>query len=44
MPFKVKMPERAGKAGLDEGLLSFCLPSFSFIWRIPIDATHSSDE
>ena len=24
------------KAGLDEGPLSFCIPTFSFIWRIPI--------
>jgi ankyrin repeat protein len=31
-------------ASLDEGLLSFCLPQFSFLWRIPVRGTHSSDE
>ena len=31
-------------AGLDEGLLSFCIPTFSFIWRIPIRGTNRSDE
>jgi hypothetical protein len=31
-------------AGLDEGLLSFCLPQFSFLWRIPTRGTHSSAE
>jgi hypothetical protein len=31
-------------AGLDEGLLSFCLPQFSFLWRTPIRGTHSSAE
>jgi hypothetical protein len=31
-------------AGLDEGLLRFCLPQLSFLWRISIRGTHSSAE
>ena len=28
----------------DEGILSFCIPTFSFIWRIPIRGINGSDE
>ena len=35
---------RSDPAYLDEGLLSFCLPQFSFIWRIPIRRPYSSAE
>ena len=31
-------------AGLDEGLSSFGIPTFSFLWRIPIRGTNRSDE
>jgi ankyrin repeat protein len=37
-------PASGTTAGLDEGLLSFCRPRFSFLWRIPIRGTHSSTE
>jgi hypothetical protein len=32
------------KACSDEVFLSFCLPQFSFIWRIPIRGPYSSAE
>ena len=35
--------ERFG-AGLDEGLPLFSHPPFSFIWRIPTEATHIGGE
>jgi ankyrin repeat protein len=35
-------PDGGGTAGLDEGLLSFCRPRFSFLWRIPIRGVHTS--
>ena len=41
------LPDRSfpnSTLGLAEGLLSFCLPQFSFLWRIPIRGTHSSAE
>jgi ankyrin repeat protein len=37
-------PRDGFTAGLDEGLLSFCRPQFSFLWKIPIKGTHSSAE
>jgi ankyrin repeat protein len=37
-------PRDGCTAGLDEGLLSFCRPRFSFLWRTPIRETHSSAE
>jgi ankyrin repeat protein len=38
----VAHPVLGWTAGLDEGLLSFCLPQFSCLWRIPIRGTHCS--
>ena len=38
---KADSPWRIVQAGLDEGPLSFCLPQFSLLWRIPIRGTHS---
>jgi hypothetical protein len=38
------LPSTGSTASLDEGLLSFCLPQLSFLWRISIRGTHSCDE
>ena len=37
-------PRTGFTAGLDEVILSFCRPRFSFLWKIPIRGTHSSAE